>query len=63
MRALDRKLLRDLWAMKGQAAAIAAVMAAGLPTFRKRSAVSVLTLTRAPWPPFLSDSPSASVSC
>ena len=25
LRALDRKLLRDLWAMKGQAAAVAAV--------------------------------------
>ena len=30
---LDRKLLRDLWAMKGQAAAIAAVMAAGVTMF------------------------------
>ena len=30
LRALDRKLLRDLWRLKGQAAAIAAVMAAGL---------------------------------
>ncbi len=33
MRMLDRKLLRDLWAMKGQAAAIAAVMAAGVTMF------------------------------
>ncbi|MDP1571090.1 MAG: ABC transporter permease [Vicinamibacterales bacterium] len=31
--ALDRKLLRDLWAMKGQAAAIALVMAAGVAMF------------------------------
>jgi putative ABC transport system permease protein len=30
---LDRKLLRDLWAMKGQATAIAAVMAAGVTMF------------------------------
>lgn len=30
---LDRKVLRDLWAMKGQAAAIAAVMAAGVTMF------------------------------
>jgi putative ABC transport system permease protein len=30
---LDRKLLRDLWAMKGQAAAIAAVIAAGVTMF------------------------------
>jgi putative ABC transport system permease protein len=33
VRPLDRKLLRDLWAMKGQAAAIAAVMAAGVTMF------------------------------
>lgn len=31
--ALDRKLLRDLWAMKGQALAIAAVVAAGVTMF------------------------------
>src|SRR5690606_39115702 len=31
--ALDRKLLRDLWAMKGQALAIAAVIAAGVSMF------------------------------
>jgi putative ABC transport system permease protein len=31
--ALDRKLLRDLWAMKGQATAIATVMAAGVTMF------------------------------
>ncbi|MBI4867224.1 MAG: FtsX-like permease family protein [Candidatus Wallbacteria bacterium] len=33
MRALDRKLLRDLWRMKGQAAAIAAVMACGVAVY------------------------------
>ena len=33
MRMLDRKLLRDLWAMRAQAAAIAAVMAAGVTMF------------------------------
>ncbi len=33
MRALDRKLLRDLWQMKGQAIAIALVMACGIVTF------------------------------
>ncbi|HRJ78704.1 MAG TPA: hypothetical protein PLF37_09340, partial [Planctomycetota bacterium] len=31
--ALDRKLLRDLWHMRGQALAIAAVMAAGVGLF------------------------------
>lgn len=31
--ALDRKLLRDLWEMRGQAAAIAAVIAAGVAMF------------------------------
>ncbi len=31
--ALDRKLLRDLWEMKGQAAAIASVVAAGVAMF------------------------------
>ncbi|MFN7981161.1 MAG: hypothetical protein U0Q11_04835 [Vicinamibacterales bacterium] len=30
---LDRKLLRDLWEMKGQALAIAAVVAAGVTMF------------------------------
>ncbi|MEQ1912094.1 MAG: ABC transporter permease, partial [Vicinamibacterales bacterium] len=30
---LDRKLLRDLWEMKGQALAIAAVVAAGVAMF------------------------------
>ena len=33
IRALDRKLLRDLWEMKGQALAIAAVIAAGVAMF------------------------------
>jgi putative ABC transport system permease protein len=33
MRALDRKLLRDLWQMKGQALAISLVMACGVATF------------------------------
>ncbi len=33
LRALDRKLWRDVWAMKGQAAAIAAVVAAGVTMF------------------------------
>jgi len=33
LRTLDRKLLRDLWAMRAQAAAIAAVMAAGVTMF------------------------------
>ena len=33
IRMLDRKLLRDLWAMKGQATAIAAVIAAGVTMF------------------------------
>ncbi len=33
VRALDRKLLRDLWRLKGQAVAIGAVMAVGLAMF------------------------------
>ena len=33
MRALDRKLVRDLWGMKGQALAISLVIAAGVATF------------------------------
>ncbi|MCC7126629.1 MAG: FtsX-like permease family protein [Acidobacteria bacterium] len=33
IRALDRKLLRDLWEMRGQALAIAAVIAAGVTMF------------------------------
>ena len=31
--ALDRKLLRDLWQMKGQSAAIASVIAGGVAMF------------------------------
>jgi putative ABC transport system permease protein len=33
LRMLDRKLLRDLWAMKGQATAIGTVMAIGITMF------------------------------
>ena len=33
MTALDKKLFRDLWGMRGQALAIAAVMASGVATF------------------------------
>ena len=33
MRALDRKLFRDLWAVKGQVAAIAFVLGAGIATY------------------------------
>lgn len=33
MKTLDRKLLRDLWKMKGQAAAIALVIASGVATY------------------------------
>lgn len=33
MRALDRKLLRDLWLMRGQALAISLVIASGIATF------------------------------
>ena len=33
MRALDRKLLRDLWLIKEQALAIALVIACGVATF------------------------------
>ena len=33
LRSLDRKLLRDLWEMKGQSVAIAAVIAAGVSMF------------------------------
>ena len=33
MRALDRKLMRDLWHMKGQAVAIGLVLASGVGTF------------------------------
>ena len=33
MRAIDRKLARDIWLMKGQVLAICAVMACGVATF------------------------------
>jgi putative ABC transport system permease protein len=33
MRALDRKLVRDLWQMRGQARAICLVIACGVATF------------------------------
>ena len=33
MKAIDRKMLRDLWAMRGQAAAIAVVIVAGVATY------------------------------
>jgi putative ABC transport system permease protein len=43
MKALDRKLLRDLWGMKGQAVAICLVMACGVATFvMSRSAYTSL---------------------
>jgi putative ABC transport system permease protein len=41
MRALDRKLVRDLWQMKGQALAIGLVIACGIATF----VMSLSTLT------------------
>ena len=48
MRTLDRKLLRDVWAMKGQALAIAAVIAAGVTMFvTYRSNFDSLQRTRA----------------
>lgn len=47
MRALDRKLLRDLWRMKGQVAAIAVVVAAGIAMFTLyRSAFDSLGLSQ-----------------
>lgn len=46
--ALDRKLLRDLWKLKGQAIAIIAVIACGIATFvMSLSTISSLELTRA----------------
>jgi len=33
MKILDRKILRNLWGMKGQAVAIALVIASGVATF------------------------------
>jgi len=47
MSPLNRKLLRDLWAMKGQAVAIASVMACGVALFvLSRSMLSSLELTQ-----------------
>lgn len=47
MRALDRKLLRNLWEMKGQALAIALVMACGVATYvMSVSTLDSLRLTR-----------------
>jgi putative ABC transport system permease protein len=48
MRALDKKLVRDLWGMKGQAIAIAFVMAGGVATFvMSISTLDTLKLTQA----------------
>ncbi len=48
MRALDRKMLRDLWHLKGQALAIAAVIACGVAIFiMLLSTLDSLRLTRA----------------
>lgn len=47
MKSLDRKLLRDLWGMKGQALAIAAVIVSGVATFIMFiSVMNSLNLTR-----------------
>jgi putative ABC transport system permease protein len=47
MRALNRKLWRDLWRMKGQAFAIVLVIASGVATFvMLRSTIDSLSLTR-----------------
>ena len=47
MSALNRKMLRDLWQMKGQAVAIALVMACGIATFvLSRSMLHSLELTQ-----------------
>lgn len=47
MSPLDRKMLRDLWLMKGQAVAIALVMACGIATFvLSRSMLHSLQLTQ-----------------
>jgi putative ABC transport system permease protein len=46
--ALDRKLIRDLWGMKGQALAIALVISSGVATFiMSRSTLDSLRLTQA----------------
>lgn len=48
MRALDRKLIRDLWHMKGQATAIAMVISSGVATFiMSLSTFDSLRLTQA----------------
>ena len=48
IRALDRKLLRDLWDIKEQALAIAAVIACGVATFvMSLTTLRSLELTRA----------------
>lgn len=48
MKALDKKLLRDLWRMKGQAIAIAIVIMGGVSTFvMMKSTMDSLNLTRA----------------
>ena len=60
MTPLDRKLFRDLWQMKGQAVAIALVMACGLPLFvLSRSMLHSLELTQNLLPA-LSTSPTCS---
>ncbi len=47
MRALDRKLLRDLWRLRGQVVTIALVVASGIATFvAMRSAWSSLSISR-----------------
>jgi putative ABC transport system permease protein len=47
MSALNRKMLRDLWGMKGQAVAIASVMACGIALFvLSRSMLASLELTQ-----------------
>jgi putative ABC transport system permease protein len=48
MRALDRKLLRDLWTLRGQAVAISLVLACGVGTFvASLSVLGSLQLTQA----------------
>ena len=46
MRALNRKLLRDLWALKTQVASIALVMACGLGAFIGSFSEPVVMRTR-----------------
>ena len=48
IRALDRKLVRDLWGMRGQALAISLVISSGVATFiMSRSTFDSLKLTQA----------------